>query len=260
MLITLNIGNTNTSGAAWDGQRPAAAWRLRTDPGRTADEYAVVLGALLAHHGVDRRRVNAVALCSVVPSLTPVFAAVAGTCWGVEPLVVHPGLSLGIRLGYENPGELGADRIANAVAAYSRYGGPVIVVDLGTATTVDAVTADGVFEGGAIAPGVGISSEALFRRAARLSGVQLTMPERAIGRSTAAGLRSGIVFGFAGQVDALVARVSAELGGPALVVATGGLASLIQPASHTIREIEPLLTLEGIRLIHDRNPAGGLSA
>ncbi|MDP2872806.1 MAG: type III pantothenate kinase [Bacillota bacterium] len=253
MLLVVNIGNTNITVAVYSGERPLVCGRLHTDIRRTADEYAIVLDGLMARHGLEPGQVESVAVCSVVPELIPVFAAVARDQLMADALTIGPGLALGIELGYEDPGELGADRIADAEAAYSRYGGPVIAVDLGTATTVNAVTAAGLFAGGAIAPGIGIASEALFQRAVRLPRIELSVPPNAIGRSTADGLRSGIVFGFAGQVDALVTRVAGELGGHPTVVATGGLAHVVSQVSRTIEHVDPLLTLEGIRLIHDRN-------
>jgi type III pantothenate kinase len=253
ILLALNIGNTNLTGAVWDSEHLLTQFRLHTDLDRTADEYGALIGTVLDQNGVTSSDVRSVAICSVVPVLTSVIAASSARYSTGQPLIVGPGLSTQISIGYEDPGQLGADRIANAEAAYLRYGGPVVVADLGTATTVDAVTSDGVFAGGAIAPGIGISVEALLQRTARLGRVELTAPETAIGRSTSAGLRSGVIFGFAGQVDALVDRISKELGGAARIVATGGLAHLIAPVSRTIEEVVPLLTLDGIRLIHDRN-------
>jgi type III pantothenate kinase len=255
ILLALNVGNSNITGAVWEGERLAAHFRLHTQTARTVDEYSVLIKALLAQRDVGRDMVHAVAICSVVPPLTSVIVSAVDGLGDSDPLLVGPGLRTAITLGYEDPTQLGPDRIANAEAAYARYGGPVIAVDMGTATTVDAVTGLGVFEGGAIAPGVGISVDALYGRASRLRRVDLAVPERAIGRNTADGLRSGVILGFAGQVDALVRHISRELGGTPYVVATGGLAYLIAPASQTINDVVPLLTLEGIRLIDSRNRA-----
>lgn len=260
MLLAIDIGNTHTKLSLYDGSRHVAGWRLSTNGERTADEFAVTLAALMRGRGLDLGQVTAVAICSVVPpALVPVVTMVRRDL-GLEPLVVGPETDTGMPVAYENPRELGADRIANAVAARAEYGAPVIVVDLGTATKWEVVSPDGVYLGGAIAPGVAISLDALVRRAARLSRIELARPRRAIGRSTVEALRAGVLYGFAGQIDAVVDRIQDELGQPAPVVATGGLAPLIAPESRRIEHVDPHLTLKGLRWIHQRLAGSAASA
>lgn len=252
MLLAIDIGNTNVVSGLYSGSRLEANWRLGTDARRTADEYAMQLRALFDWSGMAFSQVNGIIISSVVPPMNTTFADLAERYFGIAATVVGPATDIGMPVAYLNPQEVGADRLVNAVAAYSRYGGPLVVVDLGTATTFDAISAEGTYLGGAIAPGIGISTEALFQRAARLSRVALVRPRAAIGRTTENSLQSGIVFGFAGQVDAMVRRIAAELEGKPRVVATGGLATLIAAESETIEVVDPLLTLEGLRLIHER--------
>lgn len=253
MLLVVDIGNSNVVSGLFAGSQLIAHWRLATDTRRTADEYAMNLDSLFRWAGQASAAVKHVIISSVVPSMTPTFEDLARRYYGVEALVVGPSTDIGMRVEYENPQEVGADRLVNAVAAYARYGGPLVVVDLGTATTFDAISEGGSYLGGAISPGIGISAEALFQRAARLSRVRLVSPAHAIGRTTETSLQSGIIFGFAGQVDAMVRRIAAELEGRVRVIATGGLANLIAAESETIEVVDPLLTLEGLRLIHLRN-------
>ena len=252
LLLAIDIGNTNVVSGLYEDSQLIAHWRLATELRRTADEYAMALDAMFRWSGQQLAAVRDVIISSVVPPVTPTFVDLASRYLGVEALVVGPTTDIGMPVEYDNPQEVGADRLVNAVAAFDRYGGPLIVVDLGTATTFDAISAAGSYLGGAIAPGIGISAEALFQRAARLSRVQLVSPPSAIGRTTESSLQSGIVFGFAGQIDAMVRRISLELGGQPRVVATGGLAGLIADESETIEIVDPLLTLEGLRLIHRR--------
>lgn len=252
MLLAVDIGNTHTKFSVYAGTESLAYWRLATNGERTADEHLVTLRALMQAHGLDPAGVKAVAICSVVPpALGPVVTMVRRQ-WGLEPLVLGPDTDTGLPLAYENPRELGADRIANAVAARAEYGAPVVVVDLGTATKWEVVSSQGVYLGGAIAPGLAVSLDALFQRAARLSRIELSRPERAIGRTTAEALRAGVLYGYAGQIDVVVDRIQAELDRPAPVVATGGLAELVAPESRRIQHVDPHLTLKGLRLIHER--------
>ncbi|HEY8486424.1 MAG TPA: type III pantothenate kinase [Limnochordales bacterium] len=257
MLLAVDIGNTTTGLAVYAGEQLVHHWWLTTVRERTADELAVLLASLLRLNSLAPTDITGAAISSVVPSQTGPWERVCRTFLGREPLVVTASTPVGVTVGYRFPEELGPDRLVNAVAAVQLYGAPVIVVDFGTATTFDVVDASGCYLGGAIAPGVGISAEALFERAARLPRVELRKPPAAIGRTTAESIQSGIVFGFAGQVDGLVRRLVRELGGSARVVATGGLAELIAPECETVEAINPLLTLEGLRLIHQRLAAGG---
>lgn len=257
MLLAVDIGNTTTGVAIYDGERLVHHWWLSTLRERTSDELGVMLSTLLRLNGLEIRQISGAAISSVVPSQTEPWQQLCHRLLGLEALVVGPETDVGVRVGYRFPEELGADRLVNAAAAVHLYGAPVIVVDFGTATTFDVVDGSGCYLGGAIAPGVGISAEALFERAARLPRVELRRPSAAIGRTTADSIRSGIIFGFAGQVDGLVRRLMGELGERARVVATGGLAELIAPECETVEEVNPLLTLEGLRLIHQRLTGSG---
>ncbi len=255
MLLVVDVGNTNiVAGVYRDGAEELVVhWRLSTEASRTADEYGLLFKALFDYDGLPFSGVKAVIVSSVVPNLTPAIEWMSEKYFKVRPLIVGPGIKTGINILYEDPKEVGADRIVNAVAGYAKYGGPLIVVDFGTATTFDAITADGAYLGGAIAPGIGISTEALFEHAAKLSRIELARPKSVIGRTTVASMQSGIIFGFAGQVDELVRRIRKELGGRARVVATGGFAPLIAKETTTIEVVDPLLTLEGLRLVYLKN-------
>lgn len=252
MLLAVDVGNTTTGVALFDGDRLVHHWWLTTLRERTADELGLTLLGLMRVDGAAPGRVEGAAVSSVVPSQTEPWRQACRRFFGVEALVVGPDVDAGIEIGYRFPEELGADRIVNAVAARHLYGAPVIVVDFGTATTFDVVDTQGRYLGGAIAPGVAISAEALFEHAARLPRVELKRPPSVIGRTTVESMQSGIVFGFAGQVDAVVRRIHRELGCRTRVVATGGLASLVAPESETIEEVNPILTLVGLRLIFER--------
>lgn len=244
-MLTIDVGNTQTVLGLFEGSDLVQHWRIATDRQKTADEYAVLLEALI---GRAPHPVGQVALASVVPPLATVLAQTCERVFGVMPLVLTPEMDLGIEVRVPVPGEVGIDRVANAVAARDLVGGPAVVVDFGTATTYDVLSADGAYIGGAIAPGVWIAAEALFQRAAKLPRVDLVRPPHAIGTSTAAAMQSGLVFGFAGQVDALVTRIRSELGAPdAPVLATGGLARLVAEETAVRPRIEPWLTLYGIR-------------
>ena len=252
MLLAVDIGNTNIVLGAFRRERLLASWRTATAAHRMADEYAMLLDSLFRYHGLSMSDVKHVVMCSVVPALSATFSDLAERYLGVSALSVGPEVVTGIRVDIDNPREVGADRIANAVAAYRRYGGPIIVLDFGTATTLDAITAAGEYVGGAIAPGVTIAAEALFARAARLYRVEMTAPARAIGRNTVASMQSGIIFGYVGLVEGLVARFRQELG-PARVIATGGLASVICRETAVVDEVVPALTLEGLRMVYELN-------
>ena len=253
MLLAIDIGNTNIVWGIFDGDKLVADWRIGTDHSKTTDEYAILLLDLLRVEDISPERVDGVILSSVVPPLTPLFEELAATYFHRLPLIVSAELETGLTIKYANPLEVGSDRIVNAAAAYRRYGGPIILVDFGTATTFCAVTADGEYLGGAIAPGLRISAEALYARTAKLPKVELARPKSAIGRDTVASMQAGLVFGYAGLVDELVRRIQQELGRDCFVVATGGLAGLIAPESHSIREVRPHLTLEGLAFLHALN-------
>ena len=248
MLLAVDVGNTQTALCIYRDAELVDHWRLATERSSTADELGVLLAGLL-----DFDDVEGICLASTVPVLVREWEALA-TKWAHAPLlVVGPGVKTGIPIRYDDPRELGSDRIANSIAARERYGAPVIVVDFGTSTNFDVVSPDGEYVGGVLAPGVEISMEALFARAARLVKVDYAAPESVIGKTTVSALQSGLVYGFAGQVDGIVGRIRGELGGDARVIATGGLADLVAPHSETIELVDPFLTLEGLRLVWELN-------
>jgi len=249
MLLAIDIGNTNITLGVFDGDALSATWRLSTERSKTSDEYSAMLMQMLQLRDMAAQHIDAVALCSVVPPLTPTFVDLCKTHFGVEPLVVGAGTKTGVRILYDNPRDVGADRIVDAAAALRLYGGPVIVVDIGTATVFDAVTANGDYLGGAIAPGMVIASDALFSSTSQLRRVELVAPPTAIGRNTIHAIQSGVVLGYADLVRGMVARFDAELGGGAKVVATGGLAHILEAEAGVFDDINPDLTLMGLMLI-----------
>ena len=241
----------------YEGDRLVADWRITSPATWTGDEVAILLTDLFRLRGLEPSAVRAVVIGSVVPNLTPALEEASIEHLKVRPVVVGPGIKTGIRLAIENPKEVGADRIANTLAAFKRYGGPAIVIDLGTAVTYDAVSAEGEYLGGAIAPGVGISLDALVANTAKLIRVELTAPDSVIGRSTMAAIQSGLLWGFVGQIEYMVRRMREELGGKAHVIATGGQAGMVAGLTTVIDDVDPGLTLEGLRLIHLQNIADG---
>ena len=257
MLLAADIGNTNIVLALFDGDRLVDSWRLHSDRRSTSDELALSVGAVLAAAGQDPDRLDGIAICSTVPSLLRTARAMLSRWFtAVDALVVEPGTDVGVRLDVENPPEVGTDRVMNTLAAGALFGGPCVVVDLGTSTNFDVVGPDGAYLGGAIAPGIEVSLDALTARAAQLSRVPMQAPASVIGRSTAACLQSGVVYGAAGQVDGIVGRILDELGVPVTaVVATGGLAPLVVPVSSTITHHRADLTLVGLRLAFERTRA-----
>ncbi len=253
MLLATDIGNTNVILGVFDGDKLKATWRIATGIHRMPDEYASLILDLFDRQGLAASEVKDAVLCSVVPPLVAVFEEAFKRYLKVSPLVVEAGVKTGVRICMDNPREVGADRIVNAVAAHQLYGGSVIVIDFGTATTFDVVSEEGDYLGGAIAPGIAIATEALFTRTAALPRVDLTHPKRAIGRSTVAAMQSGIVFGYVGLIEGIVARIQQESGAKANVVATGGYAELLARETPVIQVVNTDLTLIGLRLIYEMN-------
>jgi type III pantothenate kinase len=255
LLLAIDIGNTNIVAGAFSDGELVRHWRLSTDTRRMADEYTVILASLFRQATIDPEEFEGAIVSSVVPAVLAAICEALRIAWNLEPVVVSLDLDTGIEVHYSPQRGVGADRIANAVAAAHKYGTPAIVVDFGTATTFDCIAADGSYSGGAIAPGLEISEEALIANTAQLPHVPLEAPERSIGTTTIASLQSGILFGYAGLVDGLVGRISEELGA-AHVIATGGLATVIAPHTRTIKYVDTNLTLYGLQLLYARNVTG----
>jgi type III pantothenate kinase len=253
MLLAIDVGNTETVVGVFRDEELAWRWRMRTVPSRTADELALLFGGFLEQHGLSfDRNVTGVVVSSVVPGATQALREMVRRYFGFSPVVVEPGVKTGVAVLIDNPKEVGADRIVNSLAAFTRFGGPAVVVDFGTATTFDCVSERGEYVGGAIAPGIQLSASALFEHTARLPLVELVPPRSVIGKSTVEAVQSGLVLGYAAMVDGMVERLAKELGDPT-VIATGGLAPVVIGESRTIDHHEPWLTLEGLRLVFERN-------
>jgi type III pantothenate kinase len=253
MLLALDIGNTTVGIGLFETRTLVKEWTVQTDPSKTSDEYGIILLSLLEQAGLEAARVQAAILSSVVPPLTPVFQNLIQSLFHVRAITVGPGLRTGMPILYENPLEVGADRIVAAVAALEKYGGPCIVVDFGTATTFDAVSAKGEYLGGSIAPGIQISAEALYLKTARLPRIEVKKPGRVIGRTTVTSMQSGLHFGYVGLVSNIIAEMKKELSQEAKVISTGGFAAEITPEVAAIDVYEPHLVMEGLRIIYERN-------
>jgi type III pantothenate kinase len=257
MLLAIDVGNTNIVLGVFDGATLTHSWRLHTSRERTLDELGLLVDGLFSYGGVLRSQIHGIVLGSVVPPVTGTMRGMVARYFGLEPLVVDPAGNSGMPILYENPSEVGADRIVSAIAAFEQYGRdaqlPLIVCDFGTATTLDAVTAKGEYLGGAICPGVTISADALFQRAARLPRIDVRKPASVVGRTTVEAMESGLFYGYVGMVEGLVRRMSDELGGNAVCVATGGLADVIAPETPLIQHVDGDLTLHGLRIVWERN-------
>jgi type III pantothenate kinase len=253
MLLVIDVGNTDTVLGVYDGEELVHNWRIRTNSGNTVDEYGILIYNLYHTGRINSKTITSIIISCVVPPMMNLLDELCRKYFNVKPMIVGPGLKTGMPIYYDNPKEVGADRIVNAVAAFSKYKRELIVVDFGTATTFDSVSTRGEYMGGCITPGIMISMEALFTRTAKLPRVELSKPKSIIAKDTVSSMQAGIMFGYAGLVDGIVERMSKEMGGNPLVVATGGLANVIAPETTTIKIVENMLTLEGLRIIHDMN-------
>ena len=255
MLLCIDVGNTNITLGLYEAETLGPRWRLATDHERMPDEFILQILGLLAHAGIEREDLSGAAIASVVPPLTGRWVEVCRKGLDLDPLVVDGTVETGVRILYDDPTVVGADRVVDAVAAYRLYGGPACVVDFGTATTFDAITAGGDYLGGAIAPGIGISAQALFQRTAKLPRVELARPPAAIGRNTSHSMQSGLLFGYVGLVEGMVARFRQELGPDTHVIGTGGLAEVFARETTVIQTLAPWLTLDGLRMVYEMNQA-----
>lgn len=253
MLLVFDIGNSNIVLGTYEGKKLLKHWRISTDRQKTGDEYGMLINNLFHFQGIRMTDIEAIVISSVVPPLIVPMIKMCERYFHLRPLIVGPGVKTGIRLKYENPREIGADRIVNVVGAYEQYGGSLIVIDIGTATTFDVVAPNGDFLGGVIAPGIGITAEALFMRAAKLPRIELVTPKTVVNRNTISGMQAGLIFGFVGQIDEIVRRIKEEMKMEMTVVATGGYARMIQRESKTIDKIDHFLTLTGLRVLYERN-------
>src|SRR4030042_771589 len=253
MLLVIDVGNTNTFIGLYDGEELVHDWRIRTVSNHTVDEYGMLILALYKNSSISSNAVENIIISCVVPPMLDILDPVCRKYFNVKPLIVGPGIKTGMPILYDNPREVGADRIVNAVAAYEKYKRESIIVDFGTATTFDYVSKKGEYMGGCIAPGVMISSEALFERAAKLPRVEFSKPKSVITKDTVSAMQAGIIFGYAGLIDGIVERMKAEIKTKPLVIATGGLASVVAPETKCIDKIEEMLTLEGLRIIYNLN-------
>ena len=256
MLLAFDIGNTTIAVGVFKGKKLLKDWRIKTDKEKTGDEYGIILLSLFQREAIKPDGFEAAIISSVVPPLTPVFQDLLLDLFGLEALLVGPGLKTGMPILYENPFEVGADRVVAALAAYEKYGGPCVVVDFGTATTFDAISAKGEYLGGAIAPGIQISAEALYLKTAKLPRIEIRKPRRAIGRTTVSSMQSGLYFGYIGLVSNIIAQVRKELGKEARVISTGGFGGQLTPEVLAIEAYEPHLVLDGLRILYERNKAG----
>jgi len=254
MLAVFDVGNTNIVLGVYEGKTLLNYWRIATDVHKSADEYGIIIDQFFKLEGLKIKEIESTIICSVVPSIMYTLEHMTRKYFGKEPLIVGPGIKTGMNIKLDNPREVGADRIVNAVAAYEIYGGPCVIVDFGTATTYCAVSEKGEYLGGAISPGIRISTDALFEKTAKLPRIEIVKPEHVIGKNTVASMQSGIFFGYIGQVDYIVRRMKQELGSEECkVIATGGLSKLISTESQEIDIVNGMLTLEGLRIIYERN-------
>lgn len=253
MILVFDVGNTNMVVGVFDQDKLLNHWRIRTDTQRTADEYGIIIHGLFLYHSLQKEDIKAAIISSVVPSLNMELEWMCQSYFGCKPILVGPGTKTGLAIKYDNPREVGADRVVNAVAAFHKYAGPLIIVDFGTATTFCVISRAGEYLGGAIAPGIRISTDALVTRASKLPRVELSMPKSMIGKNTVMSMQVGIMYGFVGQVEGIINRMKKEIAGDVKVIATGGLAALIASETDSIDVVDELLTLEGLRLLYELN-------